>query len=94
MPDISCQRCQQTRAGFDKAPLGVVGATAERLVAELCQQCWADWLKQQTMLINHYGLNLMDPQSRAFLSRNRDGFLFKAGSTEAVDTSKQGTVNW
>jgi hypothetical protein len=36
----------------------------------------------------------MDPQARAFLSRNRDGFLFKAGSTEEVDTSKQGTVNW
>lgn len=94
MPDISCQRCGQTRAGFEKAPLGVVGATAERLVAEICQTCWADWLKQQTMLINHYGLNLMDPQARQFLSRNRDGFLFKAGSTEEVDTSKQGTVNW
>jgi hypothetical protein len=45
MPDITCRRCGQTRAGFEKAPIGVVGATAERLVAEVCQQCWADWLK-------------------------------------------------
>ncbi len=93
MADITCQRCGQTRAGFEKAPIGVMGATAVRLMAEICQTCWAEWLKQQTMLINHYGLNLMDAQSRTFLSRNRDGFLFKAGDVEDVDTSKQGTIS-
>jgi Fe-S cluster biosynthesis and repair protein YggX len=46
------------------------------------------------MLINHYGLNLMDPQARTFLSRNRDGFLFKTGNAEDVDTTKQGTISW
>ena len=94
MPDITCQRCGQTRAGFEKPPIGVAGATAERLVKEICQTCWSDWLKQQTMLINHYGLNLMDAQARQFLSRNRDGFLFKTQETDDVDTSKQGTVNF
>ncbi len=93
MPDITCQRCGQTRTGFEKAPIGVMGAMAERLVAEICQTCWAEWLKQQTMLINHYGLNLMDAQARTFLSRNRDGFLFKSGDVEDVDTSKQGTIS-
>src|SRR5918994_1593338 len=63
MPDVTCSRCGQTRSGFDRAPFpGQVGA---RVVKEICQQCWADWLKQQTMLINHYGLNVMDPQARA-----------------------------
>ena len=47
------------------------------------------------MLINHYGLNLMDPQARAFLTKNMDTFLFKTGKEEEqVDTSKQGTINW
>jgi Fe-S cluster biosynthesis and repair protein YggX len=94
MPDITCRRCGQTRAGFEKAPIGVVGATAERLVAEVCQSCWAEWLKQQTMLINHYGLNLMDAQARTFLSRNRDAFLFKGSEGDDVDTSQQGTIAW
>lgn len=92
MPDMTCQRCGMTRAGFEKAPIGVMGETATRLVAEICQTCWAEWLKQQTMLINHYGLNLMDAQARTFLSRNRDGFLFKAGAVEDIDTNKQGTI--
>ena len=51
-------------------------------------------MKQQTMLINHYGLNVMDPQARQFLTRNMEAFLFKAGEGDAVDTSKQGTISY
>jgi Fe-S cluster biosynthesis and repair protein YggX len=95
MPEtVTCSRCGQTRAGFERPPVGVGGAMGERLVREICQDCWAQWLKQQTMLINHYGLNLMDPQARTFLSKNRDAYLFKTGSGEEVDTTKQGTVTW
>lgn len=94
MPDVTCSRCGHTRAGFERPPVGVAGTPGERIVREVCQPCWADWLKQQTMLINHYGLNLMDPQARAFLSKNRDAFLFKSGSSESVDTTRQGTITW
>jgi Fe-S cluster biosynthesis and repair protein YggX len=94
MPDVTCSRCGQTRAGFEKPPIGVAGAIGERIIREICQDCWGQWLRQQTMLINHYGLNLMDPQARTFLSRQRDAFLFKTDPTEEVDTSKQGTINW
>jgi len=44
------------------------------------------------MLINHYGLNVMDPQARQFLTRNMEAFLFKAGAGDEIDTSKQGTI--
>jgi Fe-S cluster biosynthesis and repair protein YggX len=66
----------------------------QRIVAEICRECWGLWLKQQTMLINHYGLNVMDQAARAFLTRNLDAFLFKSGRQEDVDTTKQGTINW
>ena len=51
-------------------------------------------MKQQTMLINHYGLNVMDPQARSFLTKNMEAFLFKSGHEEDVDTSKKGTITW
>jgi len=87
---VTCARCGQTRAGFEAPPCpGPVGA---RVVAEICQECWAQWLKQQMMLINHYGLNLMDPQARAFLTRNMSAFLFGTGDQAEIDTSKQGTI--
>jgi Fe-S cluster biosynthesis and repair protein YggX len=92
MADVTCTRCGQSREGFEKAPFP--GAMGQRIVAEICRECWGQWLKQQTMLINHYGLNVMDPQARAFLTRNLDAFLFKSGRQEDVDTSKQGTINW
>ena len=65
-----------------------------RIVAEICQECWSQWVKQQTMLINHYGLDLMDPKARTFLTKNMEAFLFKKGEEEQVDTSKQGSINW
>lgn len=91
MPVILCARCNQTRDGFERAPFP--GATGARVLERICQQCWADWLKQQTMLINHYGLNVMDPQARQFLTRNMDAFLFKTGDATTVDTTQQGKIS-
>jgi Fe-S cluster biosynthesis and repair protein YggX len=92
MPDITCSRCGQTRAGFERPPFpGPIGA---RIVEGICQHCWGEWVKQQTMLINHYGLNVMDSQDRSFLTKNMTAFLFKTGAGEDVDTTKKGTINW
>jgi Fe-S cluster biosynthesis and repair protein YggX len=44
------------------------------------------------MLINHYGLNVMDPQARAFLTKNMSAFFFKTGAEAGIDTTKQGTI--
>jgi len=89
--DVKCTRCGNTRAGFDRPPFpGAIGARAQ---AEICTECWALWLKQQTMLINHYGLNVMDPQSRQFLVKNMSSFLFKAGDGAEIDTTQQGTIS-
>ncbi len=91
MADVKCARCGKEKEGFDRPPFpGVMGA---RILEGTCRDCWADWLKQQTMLINHYGLNVMDAQARQFLTRNMEAFLFKAGQQDDVDTSKQGTIS-
>ena len=92
MPDVKCSRCGLSKPALERMPFpGAIGA---RIVAEICGDCWSLWLKQQTMLINHYGLNVMDPQARAFLTRNMQAFLFNAGAAEDVDTSKKGSVTW
>ncbi|HEU4988915.1 MAG: oxidative damage protection protein [Gemmatimonadota bacterium] len=92
MADITCSRCGQHKPAFERAPFpGAIGA---RIVAEICQDCWGLWLKQQTMLINHYGLNVMDPQARTFLTKNLEAFLFKTGAAEDVDTTQKGSISW
>ena len=92
MADIQCTRCGKTAAQVPFPPFN--SDLGKRIHAEICQTCWAEWLRQQTMLINHYGLNVMDPQARSFLTKNMEAFLFKSGGEEDVDTSKKGTIAW
>ena len=87
---VNCAKLGRELPGLEKPPFpGPIGA---RVVEEICQDCWAQWNRQQMMLINHYGLNLMDPQARSFLTKNMSGFLFGAGQQDEIDTSKQGTI--
>ncbi|GAC1652885.1 MAG: hypothetical protein NVS4B3_15460 [Gemmatimonadaceae bacterium] len=92
MPEITCARCGKVSVGFERAPFP--GPLAARIVSQICRSCWGDWLKQQTMLINHYGLNVMDAQARGFLTKNMEAFLFREEGEEDVDTSKKGSIAW
>jgi Fe-S cluster biosynthesis and repair protein YggX len=93
MPTIRCSQCgredvpQLSRAPF-KTPLG------ERIFAEVCTECWADWLKKQTQLINHYGLDVRDAEARAFLYKQTEEALFGTGKSAEIDTSQEGKVSW
>jgi Fe-S cluster biosynthesis and repair protein YggX len=92
MPNVECTRCGQERAALPFKPFN--NELGERIFSQICQPCWGEWLKQQTMLINHYGLNLQDKDARKFLVENTEKFLFNTGEAEQVDTSKQGTIQW
>lgn len=74
MPDISCVRCGQTREQQAFPPFP--NATGQRVFREICAVCWAEWLKLQQQLINHYALNLREPGSREFLLQQMEQFLF------------------
>jgi Fe-S cluster biosynthesis and repair protein YggX len=81
MAIVQCRRCGQTREGMAFQPFqNDIGRRAYELI---CGVCWADWLKFQQQLINHYGLNLREQQAKDFLYRNMEEFLFgKAGGQE------------
>jgi Fe-S cluster biosynthesis and repair protein YggX len=76
MATIQCARCgqQQDRMAFKpfQNDLG------QRTYDQICAVCWAEWLKTQQQLINHYGLNLRDAQAKEFLFRNMEQFLFQS----------------
>ena len=92
MTDIQCTRCGNSAPPLPYAPLN--NDLGRRVQAEICQNCWAEWLKYQTMLINHYGLNVRDPDAKKFLMENMEKHLFRTGEAEEVDTTKQGTISW
>ena len=89
---IRCRRCQKDSAPLAKAPFRT--ELGQRILAQVCASCWQDWLKQQTQLINHYGLDPRDPRAREFLYQQIEQVLFEGGPAKDIDTSKQGTIEW
>jgi Fe-S cluster biosynthesis and repair protein YggX len=74
MTDIACVRCGQTRAQMAFKPFR--NELGQRLFDQICGTCWAEWLQYQQQLINHYALNLQDPQAKQFLYQNLEKYLF------------------
>lgn len=92
-PTIACRHC-----GRDDAPkLARTPFKTElggRIMAEICADCWQTWLKKQTQIINHYGLDPRDAEARQFLYKQTEEALFGSGETSEIDTSKEGTIEW
>jgi len=92
MTEIDCVRCGQHREGIERAPFR--NELGERIQNTICSVCWKEWLAYQTALINHYGLDVREPEAREFLTRNLEAYLFEEGGTEDIDTSQQGNISW
>lgn len=86
MADITCVRCGQTGSQLARPPLR--NELGERVFSSICERCWGEWLRYQTALINHYGLDVRDPQAREFLSTNMEAFLFRKASTESTEENR------
>jgi Fe-S cluster biosynthesis and repair protein YggX len=77
MPEITCVRCGRTGAQLPGPPLP--GELGQRIHSSICDDCWRQWLRHQTQVINHYGLDLRTPDARKLLTQQTEAFLFGAG---------------
>lgn len=87
---IHCAKLQRDAEGLDFAPWP--GPLGQRVYAEISKEAWQQWLAHQTMLINEYRLNPLDPKSRKFLGEEMEKFLFGEGASRPegyVDPSKE-----
>ena len=71
---IPCVRCGQQRPRMGFKPFQ--NELGQQLFDTICMVCWSEWIKMQQQLINHYALNLLDPNSKQFLIEQMRGFLF------------------
>jgi Fe-S cluster biosynthesis and repair protein YggX len=89
---IKCARCGQKRAPLGFSPLPT--ELGQKIATEVCQPCWAEWLQAQTRIINHYGLDLMNPDAQGFLMDNMKGFFYGETELAQIDTTKEGSIKW
>ena len=78
MATVYCHKLQKKGEQLDFQPYG--GELGQRIMQEICQEAWQLWLEHQTMLINEYRLNLLEPEAKQFLQTELEKFLFGDGS--------------
>ncbi len=79
---VFCKKYQEELDGLDLPPMP--GAKGKELFDSVSKKAWQEWLAHQTMLINEKRLNLMDPDTRAYLSKQMDNF-FNNDSVDAAE---------
>ena len=80
---VFCQKLKQELPGlaFQTWP----GELGKRVFENISAQAWGQWVDHQTMLINEYRLNPMDPKSKELIVTELEKFLFGTGSDKPED---------
>ncbi len=90
---FKCTRCNQKNEPLGYAPIPT--KLGQKVGAEICGDCWKEWLQKQKQLINHFGIDISNPDSHEFLFDQMKIFFFDEGvELKQIDTSQEGKVNW
>lgn len=71
---VHCVKLKQELPGLEKPPFP--GELGQRIYEHVSQQAYNMWPAQQVLIINHYGLNMADPESRKILREQMEEFFF------------------
>jgi len=70
---VFCRKYQQELEGLPFPPLP--GPKGQDIQANVSKPAWEEWQALQTRLINEKHLNMLDPDSRAYLMEQMERFL-------------------
>ena len=70
---VMCRKYKEELPGLERQPYP--GAKGQDIFENISQKAWADWQKEQTMLINEKRLNMMNGEDRKFLQGEMDKFF-------------------
>ena len=80
---VNCVKFGKTLPGLKRPPFP--GELGRRVFENVSQPAWELWQQQSTLLINHYGLNMRDPQAQKFLMEQLEEFFFGEGARVPED---------
>jgi len=75
---VQCVVLRKEAEGLARVPWP--GELGKRIYENVSKEAWQRWLGHQTMLINEYRLNALDPNARKFLAGEMEKFFFGEGS--------------
>jgi Fe-S cluster biosynthesis and repair protein YggX len=71
---VYCVKLKRELPGLEKPPFP--GELGKRIYEHVSQQAYNMWPAQQVLIINHYGLNMADPEARKILREQMEEFFF------------------
>lgn len=71
---VKCVKLGRELPGLDKPPFP--GTLGQRIYEHVSKQAYDMWPAQSTLIINHYGLNMADPEARKILREQMEEFFF------------------
>jgi Fe-S cluster biosynthesis and repair protein YggX len=76
MATLHCVKCGNEGEGLPNPPFG--GELGRKVHSQVCRPCWSEWVSRQTMIINEYRLNVVDPKAQEALLNEMKNFLLIA----------------
>jgi len=61
------------------------GELGKRIFENVSKEAWDQWMGRQTMIINEYRLNPLDPKARKMIEGEMEKFFFGEGSAPPPD---------
>jgi Fe-S cluster biosynthesis and repair protein YggX len=80
---VKCVKLGRELPGLAAPPLK--SELGQRIYDNVSQEAWRMWLGTQTMLMNEYRLNPLDPRAREFLMKQMEQFFFGEGAALPPD---------
>ena len=77
---VHCVKPNREAEGLERLPYP--GELGKRIFESVSKEAWQQWLQHQTMLINEYRLNPLDPKSRTFIEEQMQKFFFEDEAAE------------
>ena len=71
---VKCVKLGRELPGLDKPPFP--GELGQRIYENISKEAYDMWPAQSTLIINHYGLNMADPEARKLLREQMEEFFF------------------
>ena len=82
---VMCAKLGQELPGLEKTPFP--GPLGERIYENVSAEAYDQWKSQLTNIINHYGLNPADAETRQMLRQEMEAFFFGQESMETENLS-------
>lgn len=80
---IECSRCGRSKPPMERPPYP--GPMGERVLAQVCSECWNEWREMEVRVINELRLNFLEPEAQETLAKQQCEFLGLPMASEPDD---------